>query len=1185
MKKFTKHILLLALMLFGALGASAKVFTSLQEGDVIHVGDQINPGSFSRIDFGGQYYGVSATATWTLVRANLGPYYGPEGVVTVTESETGDYYVFKFNNAYYFTDETRISTTENSDGLVVTSVSIKYSSPYIVFAVHEFDPYAPALDELTGHWNFLMPGSNKVVKAVLYDSIVLGPHVSVASQPTPAFISYTRSDSTVLYYDPTLDNSSFAFEAADNDGNGRNFAFWADEQDNHNTVRLFGALTELTCGQRIVAVYPELRTLTLSPSAGGTLTLDGVTTRDSVLYIIEIDEEEQNITAYPYQKVFYYGEDVDRVNGGNADVSIAKTGDHQVTVTVHRGFNGSVQLEVELSENNEPVPGWVFGVAGTPNGSVTIVETPYGIKKTGNNTYSVMEGLTVNVTATPDSAHYLAHIGSTDTVGNYACGYSFQMPSNNYNLEATFEAKPTLTLAQSDGGTIEAIVPQGGAIVKRLTADMVPDWQNNYAESFTEALLQEKGFVAVDSAVAAAWTGAPESGYAYLIYKFDGDECYYLTFGNGDNYGPTNDSYAKGVIYSWTTSPIPLCFTTGASTANVVRTADTNTYIIDYGTDVTVTAEPDEYYHLDRWTNQAGTEVASVTPLTVTVTSDTTLMAVFERNMRILHGVPEGWTVMADSVSVAVSADSAVVPAGSQIMMIPPVPVKPTVKSTEVEKYLHPNEVPLTMEALTAGNIEVNMSGTLTTGMKYSVNGGAKNLITTTTTIDVAAGDKVQFYGNGNSTQAYGYDPFVKILGTAQTKVYGNIMSLLDEDNFATLTALPTQESVFYGLFQNNANLTDASGLLLPATTLADYCYTAMFKGCSSLTAAPALPATTLAEACYRQMFYGCSSLTAAPALPATTLATGCYYVMFYNCTSLTTAPELPATTLAEACYRQMFYNCTTLVAAPALPATTLADYCYYNMFKNCSNLASVTCLATDISAEDCTGDWLDAVAETGIFITPASTNWPSGVSGIPEGWNRTTTINFATASDCGKIVCSAGHLHDAGSQLPEGCTLVGIMAKVNADGHGLILGNLEGRLEDAYGTIDLFYQTVNYGGTTLKRLPGYMLANLPNCATLGNIPTSNWCVASMDDYKAMFVNLGSQSAEQSYDNNVNATITAAGGIAITDGSEYQEWGFWCTSKHDDLHGWFFKKNSWSYADWEENNTIYSRYLLPVLAF
>ena len=80
----------------------------------------------------------------------------------------------------------------------------------------------------------------------------------------------------------------------------------------------------------------------------------------------------------------------------------------------------------------------------------------------------------------------------------------------------------------------------------------------------------------------------------------------------------------------------------------------------------------------------------------------------------------------------------------------------------------------------------------------------------------------MQFYGNGTSTQVYGNNPGVTLFGTAQTKAYGNIMSLLDEDNFATLTALPNSQNVFSGLFYGNANLTDASGLLLPATTLAN---------------------------------------------------------------------------------------------------------------------------------------------------------------------------------------------------------------------------------------------------------------------------------------------------------------------------------------------------------------------------
>ena len=69
--------------------------------------------------------------------------------------------------------------------------------------------------------------------------------------------------------------------------------------------------------------------------------------------------------------------------------------------------------------------------------------------------------------------------------------------------------------------------------------------------------------------------------------------------------------------------------------------------------------------------------------------------------------------------------------------------------------------------------------------------------------------------------------------------------------------------------------------------SMANYCYSYMFRGCTSLTAAPSLPATTLANYCYSSMFYGCTSLTAAPSLPATTLASSCYFSMFYGCTKI----------------------------------------------------------------------------------------------------------------------------------------------------------------------------------------------------------------------------------------------------------------------------------------------------------
>ena len=46
-----------------------------------------------------------------------------------------------------------------------------------------------------------------------------------------------------------------------------------------------------------------------------------------------------------------------------------------------------------------------------------------------------------------------------------------------------------------------------------------------------------------------------------------------------------------------------------------------------------------------------------------------------------------------------------------------------------------------------------------------------------------------------------------------------------------------------------------------PATTLAEYCYQAMFLKCTALTQIPALPATMLVNYCYRGMFQDCTNL------------------------------------------------------------------------------------------------------------------------------------------------------------------------------------------------------------------------------------------------------------------------------------------------------------------------------------
>ena len=55
----------------------------------------------------------------------------------------------------------------------------------------------------------------------------------------------------------------------------------------------------------------------------------------------------------------------------------------------------------------------------------------------------------------------------------------------------------------------------------------------------------------------------------------------------------------------------------------------------------------------------------------------------------------------------------------------------------------------------------------------------------------------------------------------------------------------------------NLNTLLKADGSVLDLTGR-DYCYFCMFLDCTSLTQAPALPATTLAEGCYSGIFWNC---------------------------------------------------------------------------------------------------------------------------------------------------------------------------------------------------------------------------------------------------------------------------------------------------------------------------------------
>jgi hypothetical protein len=96
----------------------------------------------------------------------------------------------------------------------------------------------------------------------------------------------------------------------------------------------------------------------------------------------------------------------------------------------------------------------------------------------------------------------------------------------------------------------------------------------------------------------------------------------------------------------------------------------------------------------------------------------------------------------------------------------------------------------------------------------------------------------------------------------------------------------------------------------------------------------------------------------------------------------------MPATSIAMHAYSSMFQGCAQMVKAPELPAPTLTNSCYNEMFRDCSSLSHIRCYATDISAYNCTYNWVNGVAPTGTFVKHTDmSGWSTGNDGIPTDW------------------------------------------------------------------------------------------------------------------------------------------------------------------------------------------------------
>lgn len=195
--------------------------------------------------------------------------------------------------------------------------------------------------------------------------------------------------------------------------------------------------------------------------------------------------------------------------------------------------------------------------------------------------------------------------------------------------------------------------------------------------------------------------------------------------------------------------------------------------------------------------------------------------------------------------------------------------------ATYTLRIVGPEDVPLTFEAMEAGaTVQFNLNATAIGAgtVQYSTDGGDTwanytNQIITLTNI----GDKVQFQSSNITQYATDANNFSSFSVSNDCYVYGNILSLVN------YTITLSNNNNFTKLFNNCSKIHNhnSKNLLLPATTLTEFCYNGMFYGCTSLTKAPVLPATSLAMFCYFNMFIGCTSLTYVKCL-ATDFAVEC---------------------------------------------------------------------------------------------------------------------------------------------------------------------------------------------------------------------------------------------------------------------------------------------------------------------
>lgn len=212
----------------------------------------------------------------------------------------------------------------------------------------------------------------------------------------------------------------------------------------------------------------------------------------------------------------------------------------------------------------------------------------------------------------------------------------------------------------------------------------------------------------------------------------------------------------------------------------------------------------------------------------------------------------------------------------------------------------------------------------------YNLNNEGWNSYNSNTSINIPAGQKIMFSGNISTTSAKFTTS--NSYNRGSLKVYGNIMSLRGFNNDSLYA------DIFYKFLYNNKNVTDASQLLLPASSLVGNCYHYMFGG------------------------------------------TDC---------AVSSLPQTPSTaTFSDRGHFDEWCRFNKAITKAKMNLQSISQYTYSYTFESCSNLSCVQVGLLEWSAQTgASQNWLSNTNSSGIFIKPSSLALTRGSGRIPYNW------------------------------------------------------------------------------------------------------------------------------------------------------------------------------------------------------